>query len=345
MPKARAMARAGIFVRIMSLLSCYNFHMRGLFQLVATLALLVSPFSACTGPLRSEASPTPTLLAAASFEPSPIPPTAMPTTVTRIIATPQRAEAEPGGADITPERLSSAWKNASTAVSPGQRVHLPILVYHHIELVRPGASATLRGLSVSPAEFEKQMAYLAAHDYHTIYFSDLVFYFRDGHALPPNPIILTFDDGWVAQYTVAFPILKKYGFVGTFFSPTNWVDRTAGSVMSWQQIAEMSAAGMEFGSHTVTHYLMAPRTEAQNRYELLASRRLIEQYTARPVIALAYPGGSFTPNVVKVVSEADYGAAVSMLGGVEQSYGEIYTLRRTSIRYWDTVEMFAQKLR
>ncbi|MGB8648669.1 MAG: polysaccharide deacetylase family protein [Anaerolineae bacterium] len=243
-----------------------------------------------------------------------------------------------------PLLLAPGAVEPTRTVTATVRVHLPILVYHHIQVLAANAPPIWRGLSVSPDEFEKQMAYLQSHNYHTIYFSDLVAHFREGRPLPENPIILTFDDGWVAQYTVAYPILRKHCLVGVFFPPTNWVDRTTGSVMNWAQVAEMSAGEMEFGSHTVTHSLMAQRTDAQNRYEMLASKQLVEQHTGRPVVALAYPGGSFNANVVRLLSETGYGAGVSMLGGVFQSADEIYTLRRTSIRYWDTVEMFAAKL-
>lgn len=229
-------------------------------------------------------------------------------------------------------------------ISPTQRVHVPILMYHHLQVVPPEQKGNLRGLSVSPEEFEQQVAYLAAHNYHTIYFADLVAYLHKGCALPDNPIILTFDDAWVEQYTVAFPILQKYRMVGTFFPPTNWVDR-AKVVLSWAQVAEMSTGGMEFGSHTQTHWLMYRRTDEQNRLELLNSKQILEEHTGKLVVALAYPGGGFNADVIKVVGETGYGAAVTTLYGNEQRADEIYTLHRVGIRYDDTLDMFVAKLR
>ncbi len=228
-------------------------------------------------------------------------------------------------------------------LTPSAGVKLPILMYHHLQVVRPNQSLTFRALSVAPAEFEKQMAYLAAHNYHTIYFSDLIAYFKTQQPLPENPIILTFDDGWLQDYTVAFPILRKYCLVGTFFPPTNWVDHSK-YTLTWAEIAEMSAGGMEFGSHTQSHALMHLRTAAQNRLELLNSKQLLEQHMGKPVVALAYPGGMFNASVVQVVVEAGYGAAVTTLGGNYQSADRIYTLHRTAIRYWDTLDAFVAKL-
>lgn len=216
-------------------------------------------------------------------------------------------------------------------------------MYHHLQLMTPDKSQIFRALSVAPAEFEKQVAYLAAHDYHTVYFSDLVAYFRSGRALPDNPIILTFDDGWVQDYTVAFPILFKYCMVGTFFPPTNWVDHSR-YTLTWAEIAEMSAGGMEFGSHTQSHSLMNLRTPEQNRLELVNSRLLLEQHTGRPVVALAFPGGMFNASVLQTAAETGYGAAVTTLGGIYQRPDQIYMLHRTAVRYWDTLDAFAAKL-
>lgn len=228
-------------------------------------------------------------------------------------------------------------------VTPTLRVHLPILTYHHLQYVAPTAKSIVRGLSVAPDAFEQQVVYLKAHNYHTIYFSDLVAFFHDRRPLPENPIILTFDDGWRDDYAIAFPILRKYCLVGTFFPPTNWVDRSPLTI-SWAEAEEMAAGGMEFGSHTQSHALMPPRSAALNRAELLNSKSILETRLGRPVVAFAYPGGSYNPIITRLVAESGYGAAVTVFGGSYQTVSGIFALRRTAIRYWDTLDTFAAKL-
>jgi peptidoglycan/xylan/chitin deacetylase (PgdA/CDA1 family) len=223
------------------------------------------------------------------------------------------------------------------------RVHLPILTYHHLQYVPPTAKAIVRGLSVAPDAFEQQVAYLSAHNYHTVYFSDLIAFFRDGRPLPENPIILTFDDGWRDDYTIAFPALRKYCLVGTFFPPTNWVDHSA-LTLTWAQAAEMATGGMEFGSHTQSHALMHLRAAALNRAELLNSKTILETHIGKAVVAFAYPGGDYNSAIIKLVAETGYGAAVTVFGGSYQTASGIFTLHRIAIRYWDTIDTFAAKL-
>lgn len=232
------------------------------------------------------------------------------------------------------------------AVPPADQVTLPILMYHHITHLAANASSTWRTLTVTPEAFEAQVKYLADHGYHAIYFSNLVAYFQNGVPLPEKPIILTFDDGWVDDYKVAYPILRKYCMVGTFFPPINWVNNGGGmQVMDWPMIEEMSRGGMEFGSHTLNHHLLNNLNETQIRQQLVDSKAEIEKHVVRPVVALAYPGGGYNALVVSLVPKAGYSAAVGVTANPDQLRANLFTLHRTTITYSDNLEMFERRLR
>src|SRR5437660_12593310 len=72
--------------------------------------------------------------------------------------------------------------------------------------------------------------------------------------IPDKLVVLTFDDASKSHYTVARPLLKKYGFGATFFVtegfdfPTNKRD-----YMTWEQIAQLHKDGFEIGNHTLDH--------------------------------------------------------------------------------------------
>ena len=230
-------------------------------------------------------------------------------------------------------------------VVPAEKVSLPILMYHHITHLAANASATWRTLTVTPEAFEAQIKWLADNGYHTIYFSDLVAYFRDGAPLPEKPIILTFDDGWTDDYRVAYPILRKHCMVGTFFPPVAWVNRSNGSkVMTWPMIEEMSRGGMEFGSHTIDHHLLNEQNAQQITEELVGSKAALEQHVIQPVVALAYPGGGHNPLAVSLVPEAGYGAAVGVKAGVEQARSDLFLLQRIAIPYSDDLKAFERRI-
>ncbi len=230
-------------------------------------------------------------------------------------------------------------------VAPADRVILPILMYHHVKVLPANANTTWRNLTVTPAAFEAQVKYLADHGYHTIYFSDLIAYFGAGTPLPDKPIILTFDDGWIEQYTVVYPILQKYCMVGTFFPPINWVHNGDGKqVVAWPMIEEMSRGQMEFGSHTLNHHLLNNQTEKQIMEQLVGSKAELEQHTVRPVVALAYPGGGWNKLAVSLVPKAGYGAAVGITASPDQTRADLFLLHRITVPYSDDLKMFVKRI-
>lgn len=235
-------------------------------------------------------------------------------------------------------------QDSQTSVE-GLTIHLPILMYHQIKDLSGISQPKVNSISASPKELDRQMEYLILNGYQTIYFTDLLDYLQKKCLLPENPIILTFDDGWVEDYTVVFPTLKKYGMVGTFFPPTNWVNHGATGLISWDQISQMSAEGMEFGSHTVSHAWLDPLSKDQARNELALSKQLLEEHTGNPIIVLAYPGGSFSGQVIELAKEEGYQAAVTTLYGTDQDLSKIFILHRMSVYYYESLTIFASRLK
>ena len=98
----------------------------------------------------------------------------------------------------------SYWRNAFTA-------RVPILMYHH--LAETGAS----GSTISAEVFESHIKALSDAGYNAVSFADLSDYVSNGAPLPKRPVIITFDDGYMSVYEMAFPILQKYGMKATAF--------------------------------------------------------------------------------------------------------------------------------
>ena len=143
-------------------------------------------------------------------------------------------------------------------------VELPVFMYHFItkDAYRHGE------LHISPAEFEKDLAYLADNGYNTVDITDLLDFVYSGVPLPPNPVMLTFDDGYYNNYLHAYPLLQKYGAKAVIFiigkhtniwSVNFYPDESHGH-MTWEQIREMLDSGLvEFGGHSYNLHV------AQNR--------------------------------------------------------------------------------
>ena len=132
-------------------------------------------------------------------------------------------------------------------------------MYHYLSDPPPGADAIRRDLSVSPAQFDAQLAWLRDNGFQTITMKELSYALSQGDELPPKPIVISFDDGHRDNYENAFPILQKYGFTAIFYVFTQVIDTYNVDYLTWEMVTEMDAAGMEFGSHSYRHADLANR--------------------------------------------------------------------------------------
>lgn len=231
-----------------------------------------------------------------------------------------------------------------TPPAAGQAIVAPILMYHHLKYLEPNASEALQTWTVAPDQFAAQLDYLQQKGFHTITFKQLVEFFDNGAPLPTNPILLTFDDGWIDGYTVAFPELTKRGMVGNFFVPTQYADAGGELFMNWDQIREMDRAGMEIDGHTIDHADLNKANLDVLRRQLRASKQQMEQELGHPVYALSYPFGAFNAGVVAETEAAGYRAAVILCCGYELNSDILLTLPRIRISYNDPLSEIEKKL-
>jgi peptidoglycan/xylan/chitin deacetylase (PgdA/CDA1 family) len=117
-------------------------------------------------------------------------------------------------------------------------------------------------------------------------------------------ISLTFDDGWQSDFSIALPLLNKYGFNATFFIITGRVGKKG--YLKWCQIRELLSAGMEIGSHTETHpYLTLIPTTAVHE-ECLRSKLELEDKIGVRVTSISIPYGEYNKNVMDSAIKCGY---------------------------------------
>jgi peptidoglycan/xylan/chitin deacetylase (PgdA/CDA1 family) len=143
-------------------------------------------------------------------------------------------------------------------------VAIPVLNYHSIG-VAPGNTYVLH-----PDTFARQMDYLAAHHYTPMTLAEFASVITTKRPSPAHPVLLTFDDGYANNAEVALPILQQHGFPATLYVSTGLVN-TPG-YLTWPQIHELSAAGWDIASHTVTHPHLSKLSHKAQREEILAAR-------------------------------------------------------------------------
>jgi len=133
---------------------------------------------------------------------------------------------------------------------------LPILMYHHVGPLPESSDALRNDLTVSPEDFEMQVAFIKGQGFNTISLQNLLDYSQGQFTLPDNPIIFTFDDGYDDAFLNAAPILKKYGLFGSFGVITQFPGISYGTntYATWDQIKKAKNEGMEIVSHTQDHF-------------------------------------------------------------------------------------------
>lgn len=227
--------------------------------------------------------------------------------------------------------------------SPAQRViQVPILMYHYISVPPPDADKYRLDLSVTPANFDAQMNYLAKKGYSPVRLADLAEFLRNGKPLPLNPIVITFDDGYEDNYQNAFPILQKYKFPATFFVITQAIDDGKTGYMTWDQLEEMAIERMEIGSHSITHPDLKDKPRAFQAGEITGSKLAIESRIGTPVKSFSYPAGKYDTVTIDVLRSAGYLAAVTTEPqGAKQSVDKPFELQRIRVRGSFSVSDFA----
>ena len=201
---------------------------------------------------------------------------------------------------------------------------IPVLNYHQIN------DEDENLLTVSTEEFETQLAWLEANGYHTITAAELADALEGKGNLPERPILITFDDGYIDNYKCAFPILKKHNMKAIIFLISEYVSLYP-NYLTWEQLAEMQSAGIEFGSHTVDHNVLTELSPNSVNHELADSKNVLESRLGRRVEFLAYPCGYTNEYIKTRVQATGYRAAFTVnLGNVHPS-DDFYALNRVPI--------------
>ena len=118
--------------------------------------------------------------------------------------------------------------------------------------------------------------------------------------------VLSFDDGHMSNYTVAFPMLVARGWPGCFFIVASRVG--APHALGWRELREMAAAGMEIGSHSLTHPFLHRASAADIRREFGESKRILEDGLGQAITAASLPHGSAGAQARAVIAELGYRA-------------------------------------
>ncbi len=187
-----------------------------------------------------------------------------------------------------------------------------ILTYHRV------AESAENALCVTPGRFAAHMAWLKRHGLRGVGVGTLTDAMRAGRQR--GLVGITFDDGYASLVEAALPALLRHGFTATMFIVSGLIGRTnqwdegpVWPLMSAEQIRQLAEAGMEIGSHTVTHLRLASADPDQLKAEVCDSRTSLSELIAAPIRGFAYPYGAMDAAAQHAVRDAGYDYACATM--------------------------------
>lgn len=231
---------------------------------------------------------------------------------------------------------------------------VPILAYHSISDNLFGFSHPYYQINTTREVFSEQMRWLRRSGYQT---TDLQEFLASSsaHNEASKKIIVTFDDGYRDFLTEAWPVMQQCGFAATVFLTTDRIQDSPQRVegadyLTWQDVRELSAQGVTFASHSVSHPDLRSLGPDQIDYELGYSKEIIEQKLGVPVRSFSYPfpfpeeDRHFVRYLVDVLENHGYQNAVSTVIGRAQRRPSGFFLPRLPINSWDDSLFLRAKL-
>ncbi len=222
-----------------------------------------------------------------------------------------------------PETETENVGKKDPAALPG--IEVPVLCYHQIREWKGNESRLGKDVIVPPARFKAQMQILADSGYQTILPQQLYDYLTKGTPLPPKPVMITFDDGVVDQYTVGAPELKKHGFKGVFFIMTISLGRSI--YMSSEQVKNLAEEGHAIETHTWSHENLKKYKPEDWDEQIIKSCNQLEEITGQPVHYLAYPFGVWTQEGIPELKKRNIKAAFQLSTKIDEQE-PLHTIRR-----------------
>ncbi|MBI3744952.1 MAG: polysaccharide deacetylase family protein [Chloroflexi bacterium] len=202
--------------------------------------------------------------------------------------------------------------------SPGFSLRVPILTYHVIAPWAVARAYALPALAVDPALFDAQLAALRAADWRTITTRELANALASGREVAPRTFVITIDDGHADGATYALPVLRKYGDVATFYVVAGRIGNPHN--LTWAQVAELAAEGMEIGNHTLGHQVLSRLPGAEVRTQVDSAQALLTSALGSAPTTFAYPFGAFDAGVESIVRQAGFSMAVTTEAGSRERW-------------------------
>jgi peptidoglycan/xylan/chitin deacetylase (PgdA/CDA1 family) len=232
------------------------------------------------------------------------------------------------------------------------RKQVPVVCYHQIRDWKPTDSKGAKDYIVQIAAFKEHIKMLADSGYQTILPDQLYAYLTTGAPLPKKPIMLTFDDTDLDQFTIANPTLKKYGFKAVYFVMTVSLGRP--HYMTADMVKKLSDEGNVIGSHTWDHHRV-DKYSHNSELKIIGKNgkittrpvddwvtqidkptKKLEEITGKKIDYFAYPFGIWKKPVLPEFQKKGFKIAFQLADKRDPDYPLMTVRRILDSGYWST---------
>jgi peptidoglycan/xylan/chitin deacetylase (PgdA/CDA1 family) len=229
---------------------------------------------------------------------------------------------------------------------------IPILMYHHLTVGRDGLESS--AFTITRNRFCSQLDYLRARRFTAITFEELIAAMRGTAALPPKPVLLTFDDGYSSFADIVVPELVQRGMTATVFVVVNsiggvnaWdadLGRPLVPLMDAKVIESVIAAGMKVGVHGLDHDDLRTHDDSRVIRDARDAREEVSRRFGVNPVAFCYPFGRYESRLLPLIKQAGYDVALSIHTEQRTVTEEPFAMRRIYVHQADGLLRFALKL-
>jgi peptidoglycan/xylan/chitin deacetylase (PgdA/CDA1 family) len=238
--------------------------------------------------------------------------------------------------DVASSPAHAFWLSiarASARVTARRWRGVRFLCYHSVASAGELSAPARASLVVSVDGFRNHLAWVRRSGYVVVAMAEARRLLHSGDAARGQFVCLTFDDGKLDNFAVAWPVLRAAGHSAHFFVNSAMVGQSA-TWMDADAVRTIVREGGSIGSHADHHVDLTRLGEPELRSELVESRRALEALTGGPIDTHAYPYGAYDPRVVRATEAAGYAVAFKVSTGAVRAIGphNRFAIPRNAIR-------------